>query len=55
VIDVVLDYDGGGRFCCQVADADPDEVAIGDRMEMTFRRFYTVDGVHNYFWKARPV
>ena len=32
-----------------------DEVAIGDRMEMTFRRFYTVDGVHNYFWKARPV
>jgi hydroxymethylglutaryl-CoA synthase len=55
VIDAVLDYDGGGRFCCQVADADPDEVAIGDRMEMTFRRFYTVDGVHNYFWKARPV
>jgi hypothetical protein len=28
---------------------------IGDRVEMTFRRLYTVDGIHNYFWKARPV
>lgn len=55
VIDVVVDFDSGGRFCCQVADATPDEVAIGDRMEMTFRRFYTTDGVHNYFWKARPI
>jgi hypothetical protein len=25
----------------------------GDRVEMTFRRAYTVDGVHNYVWKAR--
>jgi len=30
-------------------------VAIGDRMEMTFRRLYSADGVHDYFWKARPV
>jgi hypothetical protein len=22
---------------------------------MTFRRLYTTDGMHNYFWKARPV
>jgi hypothetical protein len=21
---------------------------------MTFRRLYTQDGIHNYFWKARP-
>ncbi len=27
-------------------------VAIGDRVEMTFRRFHTAGGVHNYFWKA---
>jgi uncharacterized OB-fold protein len=55
VIDVVVDYDAGGRFCCQLTDAIPDEVAIGDRVEMTFRRFYTSGAVHNYFWKARPV
>jgi hypothetical protein len=22
---------------------------------MTFRRLFTADGIHNYFWKARPV
>lgn len=55
VIDVVVDYDAGGRFCCQLTDSSPEEIAIGDRVEMTFRRFYTTGGVHNYFWKARPV
>lgn len=55
VIDVVLDFDGGGRYCCQATDAAPDEIEIGARMEMTFRRFYEAGGVHNYFWKARPV
>ena len=31
------------------------DVKIGDRVEMTFRRLFTADGIHNYFWKARPV
>jgi hydroxymethylglutaryl-CoA synthase len=22
---------------------------------MTFRRLFTAGGVHNYFWKARPL
>jgi hypothetical protein len=22
---------------------------------MTFRRLFTADGIHDYFWKARPV
>jgi hydroxymethylglutaryl-CoA synthase len=55
VLVVVVDYDGGGRLRCQLTDAAPDEVAIGLRVEMTFRRLITTDGVHNYFWKARPV
>lgn len=52
---VVVDFDGGGRFQCEMTDVDPSTLAIGDRVEMTFRRLYTADGVHNYFWKARPV
>ena len=32
-----------------------DQVAIGGRVEMTFRRLFTADGIANYFWKARPV
>lgn len=55
VVAAVLDYDGGGRFTCELTDVDPDEVEIGMRVEMTFRRLHTADGVHNYFWKARPV
>jgi hypothetical protein len=22
---------------------------------MTFRKLFTADGIHDYFWKARPV
>ncbi len=55
VIAVVIDFDGGGRFQCQLTDANPDDVKIGDRVAMTFRRLGTANGIHNYFWKARPV
>jgi hydroxymethylglutaryl-CoA synthase len=55
VVAAVIDFDGGGRFQCELTDVDPDAVHIGDRVEMTFRRLYTVDGIHDYFWKARPV
>ena len=55
VVAAVVDLDGGGRVQCEMADVEASEVAIGDRVEMTFRRLYTpADGVHNYFWKARP-
>ncbi len=55
VVAAVVDFDGGGRFRCELTDVDPETVAIGNRVEMTFRRLFTADGVHNYFWKARPV
>ncbi len=54
VIGVIVDFDGGGRYRCELTDADASELAIGDRVAMTFRRIYTAQGVHNYFWKARP-
>ena len=52
---VVIDYDGGGRFQAEMTDVDPDTVKIGDRVQMTFRRLFTAQGIHNYFWKARPL
>ena len=55
VVFAVLDFDGGGRLPCELTDVDADEIAVGARVEMVFRRLYTADGVHNYFWKARPV
>ncbi len=51
----VIDFDGGGRFQCELTDVDPATVKIGDRVEMSFRRLFTADGVHNYFWKAKPI
>jgi hydroxymethylglutaryl-CoA synthase len=54
VVVVVIDFDGGGRFQCEMTDVDPKAVKIGDRVTMTFRRLITAGGVHNYFWKARP-
>jgi 3-hydroxy-3-methylglutaryl CoA synthase/uncharacterized OB-fold protein len=53
-VSVVLDFDGGGRFLCEMTDCVPEQVQIGDEVEMTFRRMFTADGVVNYFWKARP-
>jgi len=54
VVAVVVDFDGGGRIRCEMTDVDPATVAIGDRVEMTFRKISTANGIHNYFWKARP-
>jgi hydroxymethylglutaryl-CoA synthase len=54
VVAAVIDFEGGGRFQCELTDVDPAAVKIGDRVEMTFRRLFTAHGVHNYFWKARP-
>jgi uncharacterized OB-fold protein len=53
MIDAVVDFDGGGRYTLEITDASPDEIDIGVEVEMTFRRLFTADGVHNYFWKAR--
>jgi uncharacterized OB-fold protein/3-oxoacyl-[acyl-carrier-protein] synthase III len=55
IVFAVVDFDGGGRLPVELTDVDTSEVAIGGRIEMTFRRLFTADGIHNYFWKARPV
>jgi 3-hydroxy-3-methylglutaryl CoA synthase/uncharacterized OB-fold protein len=52
---IVIDFDGGGRLQCELTDVAVEEVAVGQRVEMSFRRLYTAEGVHNYFWKATPV
>ena len=55
IVFAVVDFDGGGRAPLELTDVDASEVRIGMRVEMTFRRLFTADGIHNYFWKARPV
>lgn len=54
VVAAIVDFANGGRLSCELTDVEPSKVAIGDELEMSFRRLYTGEGVHNYFWKARP-
>ena len=51
----VVDFGNGARSSFEVADSEPDSIKIGDRVEMLFRKLGTVGGVHNYFWKVRPI
>lgn len=55
IIFAVVDFDGGGRFPVELCDLGPDEVTIGSRVALTFRRLHAADGIPNYFWKARLV
>jgi uncharacterized OB-fold protein len=55
IVFAVVDFDGGGRSAVELTDTDAASISVGDRVEMTFRRLFTADGIHNYFWKARPV
>lgn len=55
LVAAALDFDGGGRYLCELTDIDASTVAVGQRVEMTFRRMSTTSGIHNYFWKARPI
>lgn len=55
IVFAVVDFEGGGRMPIELTDCDPDDVSIGAAVEMTFRRMFVADDIHNYFWKARLV
>ncbi len=51
----IVDFDGGGRTEIELTETSAETLAVGQRVEMTFRLIYTRDGRRNYFWKARPI
>ena len=55
VVFAVVDFEGGGRMPVELTDVEESELTTGTEVEMVFRRLGTADGIHNYFWKARPV
>lgn len=55
VVFAVVDFDGGGRAPLELADCGPEEIEVGMRVRPTFRRLFTADEIHNYFWKVQPV
>ncbi|HEX6312634.1 MAG TPA: OB-fold domain-containing protein [Acidimicrobiia bacterium] len=55
IVFAIVDFDDGGRLPVELTDVDADGVKMGDRVELTFRKLFTADGIHNYFWKARLI
>ncbi len=51
----IVDFEGGGRGSYEMADRDPEECKVGMGVEMTFRKIFFDKGVHNYFWKCKPL
>ncbi len=49
----LVDFDGGGRLAMEVAESTDSGIALGDRVEPTFRRTSQTDGAPDYFWKIR--
>jgi uncharacterized OB-fold protein len=54
-VNSVVDLEGGARFYGMMTDRDPEKISVGMPMEFTFRKINDAQGVHNYFWKMRPV
>jgi len=52
----VLDLDGGGRVLLNMTEIqNPQEnVKVGMRVELTFRKEHESADFHNYYWKCRP-
>ena len=55
VVFAVVDFDEGGRLPVELTDVDLAQVRTGARVELTFRKLFTADDIHNYFWKARLI
>ena len=51
----VVDFDGGGRAFLDLTDRDVDKMEVGMKVELTLRKLFFEQGIHNYFWKIRPI
>jgi 3-hydroxy-3-methylglutaryl CoA synthase len=50
-----VNLEDGGRFFSQMTDRDTKELKVGMPVELTFRKIHDGLGVHNYFWKCKPL
>ena len=51
----VINFESGGRMLCVMTDYNIGEVEVGLPVKMTFRKLFTANGIHNYFWKCTPI
>jgi 3-hydroxy-3-methylglutaryl CoA synthase len=53
----LVDFDGGGRMPVEFCDCEAEEMGVGKKVRMVFRKRYEdeVRGLVGYFWKATPI
>jgi len=50
----VVNFEDGGRAVLQMTDRVIDQVKIGMKLELSFRKLREINGIQNYFWKTVP-
>lgn len=55
LITAIVNFEGGGRIQCLMADAGKDEVKVDMPLEMSFRKIDFREGIHVYSWKCVPL
>jgi len=55
LVGAMVDFEGGGRAMLQMVDRDVNRLKLGMPLELTFRKLYTIDGIHNYYWCCTPL
>jgi hydroxymethylglutaryl-CoA synthase len=51
----IVNFEGGGRALMTMTDRVIEEIDIDMPLEMSFRKLYEAEGIHNYFWKCTPL
>src|SRR5262249_44233835 len=51
----IVNFEGGGRALMTMTDRVIEEIEVDMPVEMSFRKLYEAEGIHNYFWKCTPV
>jgi hydroxymethylglutaryl-CoA synthase len=51
----IVNFAGGGRALMTMTDRVIEDIEVDMPLEMSFRKLYEAEGIHNYFWKCTPV
>jgi hydroxymethylglutaryl-CoA synthase len=51
----IVNFEGGGRALMTMTDRVIEEIEVDMPLDMSFRKLYEAEGIHNYFWKCMPV
>ena len=51
----IVNFAGGGRALMTMTDRLIEDIEVDMPLDMSFRKLYEAEGIHNYFWKCTPV